>query len=168
MTTLRCTQKLLAVMKVAHSKQAMPELNSGGTNRLGDWSLNLLHTRPKLVVAVCEHGRLGLVLAAAPYATLPQRFVAAVHNQLLAIGVAPELAQRECDAMQHLTITPTTPYANRLSLQANLKDYGWLVEDYMAEGNYSLTIINARLAESIVGINGKLDFPNKFVRNLLL
>ena len=71
MTALRCTQKLLAVMKVARSKQAMPELNSGGANRLGDWSLNLLHTRPKLVVAVCEHGRLGLVLAAAPYATLP-------------------------------------------------------------------------------------------------
>ena len=168
MTALRCTQKLLAVMKVARSKQAMPELNSGGANRLGDWSLNLLHTSPKLVVAVCEHGRLGLVLAAAPYATLPQRFVAAVNNQLLAIGVSPELAQRECDAMQPLTITPTTPYANRLSLQANLKDYAWLVEDYMDEGNNSLTVINERLADSIVGINGKLDFPKKFVRNLLL
>lgn len=32
----------------------------------------------------------------------------------------------------------------------------------------SLTVINERLADSIVGINGKLDFPNKFVRNLLL
>ena len=168
MTALRCTQKLLAVMKVVHSKQALPELSSWRANRLGDWSLNLLHTSPKLVVAVCEHGRLGLLLAATPYATLPKRFVAAVNNQLLAIGVSPELAQRECDAMQHLTITPTTPYANRLSLQANLKDYGRLVKDYMAEGNYSLTIINARLADSIVGINGKLDFPNKFVRNLLL
>ena len=91
-----------------------------------------------------------------------------MHNQLLAIGVSPELAQRECDAMQPLTITPTTPYANRLSLQANLKDYAWLVEDYMAEGNNSLTVINERLADSIVGINGKLDFANKFVRNLLL
>ena len=166
MTALRCTQKLLAVMKVAHNKQAMPELNSWGASRLGDWSLNLLHTRLKLVVAVCEHGRLGLVLAAAPYATLPQRFVAAVNNQLLAIGVSPKLAQRECDAMQPLTITPTTPYANRLSLQANLKGYAWLVEDYVAEGNNSLTVINARLADNIVGINGKLDFPNKFVRNL--
>ena len=69
MTALRCTQKLLAVMKVA-PQQAAPKLS---TNRLGDWSLNLLHTRPKLVVAVCEHGRLGLVLAATPYATLPKR-----------------------------------------------------------------------------------------------
>jgi hypothetical protein len=38
----------------------------------------------------------------------------------------------------------------------------------MAAGNNSLTVINARLANSIVGINGKLDFPKKFVRNLLL
>ena len=91
-----------------------------------------------------------------------------MNNQLLAIGVSPELAQRECDAMQPLTITPTTLYANRLSLQANLKDYAWLVEDYMSEGNNSLTVINERLADSIVGINGKLDFSKKFVRNLLL
>ena len=164
MTALRCTQKLLAVLKVP-PQPAVPKLS---TNRLGDWSLNLLHTRPKLVVAVCEHGRLGLVLAAAPYATLPQRFVAAVNNQLLAIGVSPELAQGECDAMLPISIMPTTLYANRLSLQANLKDYAWLVEDYMDEGNNSLTVINARLADNIVGINGKLDFPKKFVRNLLL
>ena len=164
MTALRCTQKLLAVMKVAPSKQAMPDLSA---NRLGDWSLNLLHTRPKLVVAVCEHGRLGLALAAAPYATLPQRFVQAVYVQLLAIGVPPALAQGERDAMLPISIMPTTLYANRLSLQANLKDYAWLVEDYMAEGESSLIVINQRLADSIVGINGKLDFPKKFVPKLL-
>lgn len=27
-----------------------------GANRLGDWSLNLLHARPKLVVAISELG----------------------------------------------------------------------------------------------------------------
>ena len=165
MTALRCTQKLLAAMKVVPCKQAMPELSA---NCLGDWSLNLLHTRPKRVVAVCEHGRLGLVLEAAPYSTLPQRFVKAVYAQLLAIEVPPKLAQLECEAMLPLTITPTTLYNNRLSLQANLKDYAWLVECYMTEGENSLSVINARLADSIVGINGKLDFPNKFVRNLLL
>jgi hypothetical protein len=87
---------------------------------------------------------------------------------LLAIDVPPELAQRECDAMLPLTITPTTLYANRMSLQANLKDYAWLVEGYMADGENSLTVINERLADSIVGINGKLDFPKAFVCNLLL
>ena len=165
MTALRCTQKLLAVMKATPVKNSIPKLS---TNRLGDWSLNLLHTRPKLVVAVCEHGRLSLVLEAAPYSTLPQRFVEAVYAQLLSIAVPPAIAQRECDAMQPLTITPTTPYASRLSLQANLKDYAWLVEIYKAEHEASLTVINQRLADNIVGINGKLDFPKNFVCNLLL
>lgn len=119
------------------------------------------------MVAVCEHGRLGLVLEAAPYATLPQRFVGAVYAQLLAIGVSSELAQLECDAMLPLTITPTTLYANRLSLQANLKEYAWLAECYVTKGESSLAVINERLADSIVGINGKLDFPKIFVRKQL-
>jgi len=158
MTALRCTQKLLTAMKVTPSAPPAP-----GANCLGDWSLNLLHTRPKLVVAVSEYDRLGLVLEAAPYATLPQRFTDALFVQLLAIGVPPDAARRERDAMQPLTITSTTPYANRLSLQANLKDYAWLVEIYWAERQASLAEINARLADNLVGINGKLEFPREFV-----
>ncbi|MHB1293094.1 MAG: DUF6933 domain-containing protein [Sulfuricella sp.] len=162
MTAIRCTQKLLAAMKVKPSAPPAP-----GANRLGDWSLNLLHTRPKLVVAVSEHDRLGLVLEAAPYATLPQRFVDAVLAQLLAIGVPPDQARREVDAMQLLTVTSTTPYANRLSLQANFKDYAWLAEIYRAERQATLAEINKRLAENIVSINGKLEFPREFVLNRL-
>ena len=162
MTALRCTQKLLAAMKVAPSAPPAP-----GANRLGDWSLNLLHTRPKLVVAVSDHDRLGLVLEAAPYATLQQRFVDAVFVQLLAIGVAADAARRERDAMQPLTITSTTPYANRLSLQANLKDYAWLAELMWSERDKSLAAINTRLADNLVSINGKLEFPWKFVLNRL-
>lgn len=158
MTALRCTQKLLKAMKIASS---VPPLL--GANRLGDWSLNLLHTRPKLVVAVSEHDRLGLVLEAAPYVSLPQRFLNAVLAQLLAIGVPLDVARRECDAMQPLVFTTTTPYPNRLSLQANLKDYAWLAELYLAERQASLTEINVRLADNIVSINGKLEFPREFV-----
>jgi len=157
MTALRCTQKLLKAMKVTPNAPPLP-----GANRLGDWSLNLLHTRPKLVVAVSEHDRLGLVLEAAPYATLPRRFLDAVLAQLLAIGVPPDAARRECDAMQPLVFTTTTPYPNRLSLQANLKDYAWPAEIYLAEHQASLAEINARMADNIVSINGKLEFPKKF------
>ena len=157
MTALRCTQTLLTAMKVTPTAPPAP-----GANRLGDWSLNLLHTRPKMVVAISEHDRLGLVLEAAPYTTLPQRFLDAVLAQLLAIGVPPDAARHECDAMQPLVFTATTPYPNRLSLQANLKDYAWLAELYLAERQASLTEINARLADNIVSINGKLEFPKKF------
>ena len=162
MTALRCTQKLLTTMKVKPSPPPAP-----GANSLGDWTLNLLHTRPKLVVAVSEHDRLGLALEAAPYATLPQRFVDAVLVQLLAIGVPPDQARREVDAMQPRAVTATTPYANRLSLQANLKDYAWLAEIYLAERQATLAEINARLADNLVSINGKLEFPREFVLNRL-
>ena len=157
MTALRCTQKLLTAMKVTPTAPPSP-----GANRLGDWSLNLLHTRPKWVVAVSEHDRLGLLLEAAPYTTLPQRFLDAVLAQLLAIGVPPNAAQRERDAMQPLVFTATTPYPNRLSLQANLKEYAWLAEMYLAERQAPLAEINTQLADNIVSINGKLEFPWKF------
>ena len=94
MTALRCTQKLLTAMKLKPS--APPP---SGRNVLGDWSLNLLHVRPvKLVLAMSEHDRFALVLEAAPYATLPQRFADALFVQLLFIGVPPDVARRECDA----------------------------------------------------------------------
>jgi hypothetical protein len=162
MTALRCTQKLLKAMKAIPSAPPAP-----GANRLGDWSLNLLHARPRLVVAVSEHDRLGLVLEAAPYATLTQRFADAVFVQLLAIGVPPEQARRERDAMQPLIITATTGYANRLSLQANLKDYAWLADVWQTERKQSIAATNARLADNIVSINGKLDFPREHVLNSL-
>ena len=109
-----------------------------------------------------EHDRLGLVLEAAPFATLPQRFTEAVFVQLLAIGVPPEAARQERNAMQPLAITATTHYANRLSLQANLKDYGWQTE-WMSGNGESLAEINTRLADYIVSINGKLDWPRDHV-----
>ncbi len=64
------------------------------------------------------------------------------------------------------TITATTPYANRLSLQANLKEYAWQVEWMMADGA-TLAKINTWLSDHIVGINGKAWFPRKFVLNRL-
>jgi hypothetical protein len=162
-TALRCTQKLLKAMKISPGAPPVP-----GANLLGDWSLHLLPLRKKVVVAVSEHDRLGLVLEAAPFATLPQRFVNAVFVLLPAIGVPPDAARRERDAMQPLTITATTHFSNRLSLQANLKDYGLTAEIYLAEHGASLAETNAQLADYIVGINGKLEFPREFVLKRLL
>ena len=82
-------------------------------------------------------------------------------------GRAKRAACAGRDAMQPLTITATTPYPNRLNLQANLKDYAWLAEVWLTEHDPSLAAINARLADNLVGINGKLEFPWKFVLNRL-
>jgi hypothetical protein len=155
MTALRCTQKLLTAMKVKPS--APPAM---GRNVLGDWSMNLLHVRPsKLVLAMSEHDRFALVLEAAPYVTLSQRFAEALFVQLLFIGVPPDVARRECNAMQPLTITATTPYANRLSLQANMKDYAWLADIGIERHGNSIANINARLVEHLIGFGGKYDYP---------
>lgn len=162
MTALRCTQKLLKAMKATPSAPPVP-----GSNRLGDWTLNLLYTRPKLVVAISEHDRLGLLLEAAPFATLLQRFPEAVFVQLLSIGVPPDEARRERDTMHPLIITATAGYANRLSLQANLKDYAWLADVWQTERKESIAATNACLADNIVSINGKLDFPKTHVLNRL-
>jgi hypothetical protein len=159
MTALRCTQKLLTAIKVKPAAPPAP-----GSNALGDWTLNLLHVRPsKLVLAVSEHNRFALVLVAAPYATLPQRLVDTVFMQLLFIGVPPDVARRECDAMQPLTITVTTHYANRRSIQANMTDYALVVE-YMLEGQgASLADVNAHLVKHLVGINGEYQRPRERV-----
>ena len=65
--------------------------------------------------------------------------------QLLAIGVPPNLARR--DAMQTLTITATTPYANRLSLQANLK-YTIMTTNRVSSTIVLLSDINAMKCRS--------------------
>ena len=159
MTALCCTQKLLTAMRVKPAAPPPP-----GSNVLGDWSLNLLHLRPsKLVLAVSGHDRFALVLEAAPYATLPQRLVDVLFVQLLFIGVLPDAARRECDAMQPLTITAATHYPNRRSMQVTMTDYALLV-GYMLE-NRGTTIagVNAQLIRHLVGINGAYQRPRERV-----
>jgi hypothetical protein len=137
---------------------------SPGSNVLGDWSLNLLHVRPsKLVLAVSEHDRFALVLEAAPYATLPQRLVDALFMQLLFIGVPPDVARRECDAVQPLTITATTHYSNRRSIQANMTDYALVVEYMLEVQGAALDDVNAHLVKHLVGINGEYQRPRERV-----
>ena len=159
MTALRCTQKLLTTIRVKPAAPPAP-----GRNVLGDWSLNLLHVRPsKLVLAISEHDRFALVLEAAPYATLPQRLVDALFMQLIFIGVPPDVARRECDAMQPLTITATTHYSNRRSIQANMTDYALVVEYMLEVQGAALDDVNAHLVKHLVGINGEYLRPRERV-----
>lgn len=136
------------------------------TARLGDWTMNLLHVRPlKFILAVSEHDRLGLLVEAAAFATLPERFTEALFAHLLTLGVPPDIARRECSAMQPLTITATTHYENRRSIQGNMTDYTlmlrWLFEERMP-----MAEINARLARQISKPTGH-QHPGHLVRQRL-
>jgi hypothetical protein len=149
MTVLRCTQKLLTALRVRPATPDHATVGEPSAARLGDWTMNLLHVRPiKLVLAVSEHDRLGLLVEAAPFSTLPQRFTGALFGHLLTLGVPPDIARRECDATQPLVITATTGYDNRRSIQGNMTDYTFLIE-WMLQKNAPLADINAQLARHI-------------------
>lgn len=165
MTALRCTQKLLVAMR---AQFAGPDGTSAARScaRLGDWIINLLHVRPaKLVLAVSEHDCLGLLVEAAPFATLPQRFTGALFAHLFTLGVPPDIARRECDAMQPLVITATTGYANRLSIQGNMTEYTHLVHWYLDE-RMPLAEINTRLSRQISKPVG-YQYPGELARRRL-
>jgi hypothetical protein len=96
MVTLRCTQKLL---------RRVPSQSSGSTPRpttlLGDWYANLLFRKPQqLVFCVSERTLLPVIVPAKEIHTLPARLSGAVREVLIALGVAPGLADREHAEMQ--------------------------------------------------------------------
>lgn len=167
MTTLRCTQKLLTALRITPISRSDVPVLENRIARLGDWTLNLLHVRPaKLVLAVSEHDRLGLLLEAAPFMTLPERFTKALFAHLMLIGVPPDIARRECDAMHRLTIGQTSGYDNRRSIQGNMTDYTHLVH-LCLEDLESLTEINVRLARQISKPTG-YAYPGELARKRLI
>ena len=96
MVTLRCTQKLL---------RRVPGQRSGSTPRpttlLGDWYANLLFRKPQqLVLCVSERTLLPVIVPAKEIHTLPARLAVAVRELLVALGIAPSLADRERAEMQ--------------------------------------------------------------------
>ena len=96
MVTLRCTQKLLR--RVPDQSSDFP---GSPTTLLGDWYANLLFCKPQqLVLCVSERTLLPVVVPAKGIHTLPVRLALAVREVLIALGVAPDLAERERLEMQ--------------------------------------------------------------------
>lgn len=101
MTTLRCTAKLLARLKVA--SDADPP---APTNVLGDWTANLIHLgRWQLVLAVNDRTRLGVAIDAAPAATVGQRVTDAIGESLRNLGIPDVQVRAELAAMDPLIIS---------------------------------------------------------------
>lgn len=99
MSTLFCTQDLLARLSAAESETAPPE------NRLGAWTAAIIPLAPvRMVLAVSDHARLPLVLSAEPYDDLLVRFPQALYQLLLDIRFPADLARLERDAMQPMQV----------------------------------------------------------------
>ncbi len=120
MTVLRCTAKLLKAMKAKPVADPSPV-----TNRLGEWTANLIRVgRIQLVLAVSEPTRFAVVIDAAPYATVPFRLSQNLFKALLFIGVPPDLAAAEAHAME----MPQIAASNSRSVLGTLNQFAFEVE----------------------------------------
>lgn len=157
MTALRCTAKLLKAMKA--KPVAQPEL---ARNRLGEWTANLIRVgRIQLVLAVSEPTRFGIVIDAAPYATIPPRLTHNVFKALLAAGVPADLAAGEAHAMKPLQMAAS----NSRSVLGTLNQFAWQVEVDLRHGYAGSAVdLTRRLAETIVLKPASIGMPIDRVR----
>lgn len=157
MTAFRCTAKLLKAMKEAPETDPAP-----ASNRLGEWTATLVRVgRIQLVLAVSEPTRFAVAIDAAPYATAPQRFAAALLAALLELEIPAEQALAEIEAMLPLQVAAS----NSRSVLGSLTQAAWFADCAI----YSRDAVSARevtrdLARMIVMKPKGIDFPADRVR----
>ena len=138
MFTLRCTQRLLARLKV------VPQAVTEPTTRLGDWYASLVHVgRLQFVLCVSERTLLPVLVPAAPISTLAPRFRVALGEVLRALGVSQEDIGNEDAEMANVV------YGKTASRQVTgiMVDFAKAVEFYI-DDTPSLLDVSLRLAET--------------------
>lgn len=143
MTALRCTAKLAKALKQELMTHPPPP-----RNRLGEWTANLVRFgRKAYVLAVNERTRLGLVVDAAPYATLPTRISERILNTLIDLGVEPDQAASEADCSRPTAFAKT----NSPSVLATLTRYYFDLDAVVYhDGPQSAAALSAHLLDQIV------------------
>ena len=158
MTMLRCTAKLLRAMKVQPRADSSPP---AANSRLGDWTANLIHIgRIKLVLVINDRTRHLIVIDAAPYATIPVRFMFALHQSLIKLGVPADLAADEIAKMHPVLIDS----AKSRSVLSAISQIAWRLELEVRAGMHSAVQLTDNLSDNITTIEGNLDFPIDHVR----
>ena len=141
MTVLRCTAKLLKSLKV--TPEADPPAPK---NRLGDWSANVVrYGRKPFVIAVAENSRLALLLPAAPYATLQERFLEDLPYLLRYLHIPEAMIEAEIAAMAPLHVAKT----NSRSVLASINQYDFMISCYLAGESWTTVDLMKRMAEEI-------------------
>jgi hypothetical protein len=157
MTAPRCTAKLLKAMKARLVANPAP-----ATNKLGEWTANLIRIgRVQLALAVSEPTRLGIVIDAAPYATIPFRLQHSIFKTLLWIGVPGDLAASDAEAMAPIEIAAT----NSRSVLGTLNQFTFQIEgDIEYADARSAVELTQRLADTIVLKPKEIGHPADRVR----
>ena len=104
------------------------------TTLLGDWHVNLLLLRPQLIHCMNDRSLLSVLLLARESATFPSRLPDAVRRLLLRLGVSPEVAGYEHEAMNEFVIAPT----NNRSILGCMRDAELAVAYAVESGRYPL------------------------------
>ena len=143
MVSLHVTRELANSLKLPAKLQA--EI-SAGQSQLGPWSLGLVHCQGgKLVVAVSSTTRWAFALAAAPFASLLQRFSGALLQNLIALGVPPDRARAEVDAHAPPQWAGGHDRGTLSHLNQCTRDTLWATHSGL-----SLPSVNQRLADRII------------------
>ena len=120
MVIWRPTVRLAAKLRLQLAETALRS-----DTRLGDWyAADLTLGRCRLVLCVSTLSRLGVVLPAAPYATLPERLGPAVGRLLLHLGADARAVEREVGAMGTIAVAKTCSR----SVLGTIKEFSWMLQ----------------------------------------
>ena len=137
MLALRCTRKLLDLIP------GIVEEPVASTTLLGDWTANILFSRPRVILLVSEKTLLPVVIPAAPMSGLLLRFVEQLGFMLHDCHVPKADIMAELGEMLECHIGKTI---NRSVVRLS-DDYMWRVESWLREPRPpSLETIAHRLA----------------------
>lgn len=128
MLVLRPTASLAKRMKVK-----LVERKEKSTTRLGDWyALDVIIGRKQYILCVSEHGRLPVLLEAAPYAEFPERLLQETAEILRAIGISETKISSEINEMKISVLAKT---ANR-SILGSMNEYRFMLETTYKVGQF--------------------------------
>jgi len=158
-TALRCTAKLAKALKQGLVTDPPPP-----SNRLGEWTANLVrYGRRAYVLAVNERTRLGIVVDAAPYASLPIRITERIFMVLISLGVEPDQAAAEAESTRPTTFAKT----NSASVLATLTRFYFDLEAVVHyNGPQAAAALSARLLDQIVIDPKHIGVPADRVREV--
>lgn len=157
MAVLRCTAKLLNAMRA--KPVAEP---AAANNRLGEWTANLIRVaRIQLVLAVSEPTRMGVVIDAAPYALIPERFGQGLFKALLYLDIPADMAAKEAESMRDMELAASSSR----SVLGTLNQFAYQIESDLWHGKAcSARDLTCRLAEMVVIKPKDVGFPADRVR----
>ncbi len=163
MVILRRTQKLAKPLPLSAPASAQSD------TALGDWYVNRLTVdRRPLLLLVSSKALLPILLPARDVAALPAHLPDIVAARLRRLGIAPDLANAEVDAMRPVTVGPT---ADR-SVVGTMVDFAFAVPHYLDQGAWgetSLAFVEARLAKTPCRASKRdVVFPYRKAHELLM